>query len=509
MSTESRPDRRAEETSKSFSGSRPADSGRPTRAVWPAGRVRKILLVLLSLALLGAAVSLRCSGRSRPNVLWITVDSLRPDHLGCYGYAPARTPNIDGLAESGFRFQTCIAQAPYTHLSVPSMITGKYPRLAGVKTAGHDLEAHQVTLAEILQEAGYRTAATPMGWKEGINQGFEQLFPVTRSSTQKTAWCLEALSDEDERPFFIWLYYWDPHLPYEPPGQFMRLFEPDYVPGERTTDGRPRRIISDQELRDPSGHYAGRIEVLNRINEQRLEISDQDRAHLINLYDAEVALIDAEISRILDDLRERGLWYNTLVVLNADHGEGFGEHGRYYHGLTLYEDQIRVPLLIKPPGRAPEGGTIGGAVRNLDIMPTILDYCRLAAPGDLNGQSLRPFIEGEPAPHLPACLETSGAWKGAGSEFQLVGIRRDGYKLIGDPLANRWELYGLDNDPGERQNLLEGPDDEILREKKTALRQELFTTLGGDHLEDLRLSRRERQMDQATTQRLRALGYVY
>jgi arylsulfatase A-like enzyme len=469
---------------------------------------RRVVLTALSLAVLGSLSAPGCSRRSRPNVLWITVDSLRPDHLGCYGYQPARTPAIDRLAEAGFLFQTCVAQAPYTHLSVPSMITGRYPRLAGVKTAGHNLAADHTTLAEILREAGYHTTATPMGWKEGFNQGFERLFPVTRSSQRKTRWCLQALAEEDERPFFIWLYYWDPHLPYEPPRQFMRLFEPDYEPGERTSRGRPRRDIPDEQLRDPSGHYAGRIEVLNRINEGRIGITAEERGHLINLYDAEVAMVDAEISRVLDELRKRDLWNNTLVVLNADHGEGFGEHGLYYHGLSLYEDQIRVPLIFKPPGMSPEDGTIGGAVRNLDIMPTILEYCDLTVPGGLDGQTLRPFIERGSAPRLPSCLETSGSWKGAASTFQLAGLRREGLKLIVDPLTERWELYALDDDPGEERNLLEGPVGEDLREKEAALREELFSTLGVDGLDELRLSRRERQMDQATTQRLRALGYI-
>jgi len=486
-----------------------APSHRSFPATRRGGRLWKILLAGLCLIVLGAAASLRCSGRSRSNVLWITVDSLRPDHLGCYGYGAAHTPAIDHLAASGVQFQTCIAQAPYTHLSVPSMITGKYPRLAGIKTAGQDLEAGQITLAEILRQSGYRTAAMPMAWKEGVNQGFEHLFPVSRSSTQKTQWCLQALAEEDRRPFFIWLYYWDPHLPYEPTRQFMRLFEPEYEPGERTGRGRPHRIMDDRELRDPSGHYAGRIEVINRINEGRIEITGRDRDHLINLYDAEVALVDGEISRVLDELRNRDLWKNTLVVLNADHGEGFGEHGRYYHGLTLYEDQIRVPLLFKPPGAMFAGGPIEGTVRNLDIMPTILDYCGLAPPGDLNGQSLRPFIERGSAPELPVCLETSGYWKGAESAFQLVGIRRDGYKLIGDPLTGHWELYALAEDPAERHNLLDGPADPALREKEANLRQELFATLRAGHLDELKLSPGEWQMDQATTQRLRALGYVY
>ncbi len=451
---------------------------------------------------------LGCSDRSRPNVLWITVDSLRPDHLGCYGYGPAHTPAIDRLARAGFCFQACIAQAPYTHLSVPSMITGKYPRLAGIKAAGQDLGPHQITLAECLREAGYRTVAMPMAWKEGINQGFERLYPASRSSTQKTQWCLQALADEDDRPFFIWLYYWDPHLPYEPPREFMRLYEPAYLPGETTARGRPRRDMDDRELRDPSGHYAGRIEVLNRINEGRIEVTGGDRDHLVNLYDAEVAFVDSEISQLFDDLRERGLWDNTLVVLNADHGEGFGEHGRYYHGLSLYEDQIRVPLILKPPGPLQESRTIGGTVRNLDILPTILEYCRITAPGDLNGRSLRPFIGGE-EPQLPACLETSGCWKGAASEFQLVAIRREGYKLIGDPLRNHWELYALAQDPGEERDLLGGLEEPGIREKAAALRKELFGTLQAESLEELRLSLRERQMDRGTTQRLRALGYVY
>jgi arylsulfatase A-like enzyme len=468
----------------------------------------KVLLVGAILLLAALAVAPGCSRQKRPNILWITVDSLRPDHLGCYGYHRARSRAMDGLAEEGFRFQTCIAQAPYTHLSVPSMITGKYPRLAGVKAAGQDLDTSHTTLAEILLQAGYRTAATPMGWKKGINRGFQRLYPVSRSSTEKTQWCLQFLDESDERPFFIWLYYWDPHLPYTPPREFMRIYEPDYLPDKEVPEGRPLRFLKEEQLRDPTGHYAGRIEVLNRINEGRIQITEEDREHLINLYDAEVALVDSEIDKVLNELRERGLWDNTLVVLNADHGEGFGEHGRYYHGLSLYEDQIRVPLILKPSHPERGGRTIQGTVRNLDIMPTILDFCDLEAPSDVNGQSLRPFIEKGSAPRWPSCLETSGCWKGAGSEFQLVAIRRDGHKLIGDPLRDHWELYDLSEDPGEEHDLLDGPTDQAIKKRAADLRQELFSTLKVESMDQLRLSLGEMQLDRGTRQRLRALGYI-
>jgi arylsulfatase A-like enzyme len=471
--------------------------------------VAAAFLMILVLGI-GSLASLQCAQRPKPNVLFITMDSLRWDHLGCYGYQRAKTPNIDHLAEQGVLFVEAISQAPYTHISVPSIITGKYPLFTGVRSAGVELDSSHATLAELLNKEGYLTCIIPMKWKKGLTQGFEILKPGGRSTIEKTQFCLEALGQLDDRPFFIWLYYWDPHLPYHPPVNFIRDYEPDYTREVDKPERRPSPAEKDEDLRDETGLYAGTTNVLTRVNQGKIALTRAERDHLINLYDAEIAFVDSKIKEVVAKLKELGLWDNTMVILNADHGEAFGEHGRYYHGHTLHDEQVRVPLIVKPPRPVAEGKVVSGPVRNLDIMPTILDYCGIPAPADIQGQSLRPFMESDLSPNLPACLETFGRWRGIGSEFQQVGYRRDGYKLICDLVAGNSKLYHLDQDPGETNDLLAVKiKSQQAQRREAELLEDLLKTLYAEQLLDLRISSRHLKTDQATFQRLKALGYVY
>jgi arylsulfatase A-like enzyme len=473
--------------------------------------LKRLGVILLTVVIAAAGGHHLLKGRwvSRPNVLWITMDSLRADHLGCAGYERARTPNIDALAGEGTLFAQAIAQASYTHISVPSMITGKVPAFAGVRTPAAHLDSSQATLAEVLREEEYLTCGIVMRWNESFNQGFEWLHPASRCTRERTRLCLEALNRLDGHPFFIWLYYWDPHLPYDPPEEFMRIYEPQYSREEGKWEGRPKPTLKNEELRDATGFYGGTVLVLNRVNEGRIVLTAMERQHLVNLYDAEIALVDSRIKEVVGRIKELGLWENTMVVLNADHGEAFGEHDRYYHGHTLYEEEVRVPLIVKPPGSQAGSKVIEGPVRNLDIMPTILDYCGIPPPQHLNGQSLRPFIENDQYPNFSTSLETVGFWKGMGSEFQLVGYRQDGYKLIYDLVAEERELYHLDRDAGETHNLAAFSDQSAdIAGREVELSEDLLQTLAFKHLGDLKISFNSLKMDRATQQRLKALGYI-
>lgn len=470
-----------------------------------------VVLGILLVAVLGSLILLRRPLSPRPNVLLITMDSLRPDHLGCYDYARANTPNIDALAQDGVIFMEAIAQATFTHISVPSMITGKYPTFTRVKSPAAHLDSSHITLAEVLQEQGYFTYGIVANWNESFNQGFEQIHSDSQHTLRKTELCLEALDQLDDHPFFIWLYYWDPHAPYAPPAEFMRVYEAHYTWEDGKSYSRPSRVEKNENLRDPSGFYGGTPRVLVRINEGKIVLTQAEREHLINLYDAEITFVDSNIKEVLDKIKELGLWENTMVVLNADHGEAFGEHGRYYHGRTIYEEQVRVPLIIKPPQSLATGKAIHGPVRNLDIMPTILDYCDIQTPAEIQGQSLRPFIINGHSPNLPTCLETFGYPKGKSSIFQLIGYRQGEYKLIFDLVADRTELYHLYQDPGETNDLLaEGEAPLSLKEREAELRADLLKSLNIKRLAGLKLTFRSMdKMDRNARQRLRALGYIY
>ncbi len=449
----------------------------------------------------------------QPNVLLITMDSLRHDRLGCCQHELAHTPNIDALARDGTVFKGAVSQGTYTPISVPSMITGKFPYFNGVRTFRAELDSHHTTLAEVLSADGYATFATNKVWSHSFFQGFQEVHDSDDSTPERTERAIQGLEKLAWRKFFIWLYYWDPHAPYDPPEEFMRIYEPDYrrLPmSERLAGG----AASKEQLRDLTGHFSGSIGTLMQLNQGTIRLTSLDRKHLFNLYDAEIAFVDAEIGKLLATLKQMGLYDNTLIVLSADHGEAFGEHKTYYHGMTAYDELARVPLIIKPPYSRRENEVVPNQVRNIDIMPTILDYCGLQAPEGCNGQSLRPLMEAKASPDLPAIIEVQ-----AGRKNHLVAFRHEGHKVIYALGDNTVQLYDLERDPDERKNLLpqtaamepstQGTSDPAWH-REQRLRQELLDLLSIHQLADLRLTEKDLEgFDAKTRERLRALGYVY
>ena len=464
-------------------------------------------IALLGLLMAAAFLSLTCSQprATRPNVLWITMDSFRADHLGCAGHSRAHTPTLDALASEGALFTENIAQSTYTRVSVPSMITGKYPFFAGIRMIVPDLDSAHVTLAEALAAEGYFTYGLLQYWRPGFFQGFETMGQKSESTAEKTAWCLETLDQLDDRPFFIWLYYWDPHAPYAPPVEHMRRYESDYTWDEEASYAKPRANAGNEQLRDASGHYAGSLIFLLEVNRGHITPTEAERDHLINLYDAEIAFVDASLKQVIDKIKALGKWDQTMVILNADHGEAFGEHDHYYHGYSIYEEEIRVPLIIKPPQGSSPGKVIDGPVRNMDIMPTVLDYCSIPVPEGIQARSLRTFMESDQRPDLPTCIETHRLQ----TQTHLLGYRDGRYKLIYNLAAGGTELYDLAADPSETGNLLGGEPGGEIEELEIRLQTSLLEMLDVTDLAVLKLGDARPMMDQQTRERLKALGYIY
>jgi arylsulfatase A-like enzyme len=274
----------------------------------------------------------------------------------------------------------------------------------------------------------------------------------------------------------------------------MRWHEPDYqlVDGFRSYG---------QNLRDATGLYGGSIPLLSRINQGRIVPTSQERDHLRHLYSAEISFVDAQVGQVLEKIEDLDIWKNTMIILNADHGEAFGEHGKYYHGHNLYEGQIRVPLIVKPPASVPAGRIVAGPVRNLDIMATILDYCGIAVPQGCNGRSLRPAVEGRQDPQWPTCLETNSVQP----PRHLMGYRDGRHKLIYDLTGGGSELFDLAADPGEQRDLLSLGQGQAVASQ---LGEEFLAALGAKALADLALKGETEQLDPVTKERLRALGYI-
>lgn len=355
------------------------------------------------------------SGSIPQNVVLITIDTLRPDHLGCYGYKSIQTPNLDALAARGARFAQAVTPVPLTLPSHASILTGTYPPVHGVRDmGGFALRESRPTLATLLGQAGFRTAAfvgsAALDHRYGLNRGFET-YDDQMPASAEAAWIAlpelragavvdRAIAWLAARPagrFFIWVHFFDPHAPYDPPSPYR-------------------------------SQYAGR------------------------LYDGEIAYTDAQLGRLLGRLRELDLEKKTLFVALGDHGESLGEHGESTHGILLYDATVRIPLILAGPG-VPAGKVIEPQVRSIDVVPTILAGLGLRPGEGLQGVSLWPLLDssgGLPSESRFTYLEsiyprTHMGWS------EMRGLRAGEWKYIQAPQE---ELYDLRRDPSEKANSL-------------------------------------------------------
>ena len=436
------------------------------------GALRRAVFVFV---LLAASVLTCGSPPSRWNVLLVTIDTTRADHIGCYGHTGARTPTIDGLAKRGVLFERALATVPITLPSHSSLMTGRVPPAHGVRDNGlFVLGDEQVTLAEHLQEAGYRTGAAigafPLTAQFGIDQGFEffddhlgapyedlygqrvlpkeRLFfderPASRVNEAAFPW-LDAGADHKGEPFFLWLHYFDPHHPHEPPAPYDQLF-----------------------------------------------------AH--ELYDGEIAFADEALGAVLDKLEQLGVEDETIVVVTSDHGEGRGEHDESTHSLLAYQSTLHVPLIMSWPG-GPQGRRVTPWVSSVDVVPTVLDLLGLSPPAEVQGRTLKSLAESEGSEgrgdrrrELYAETLSPRLSRGWG---ELRALLVDGKKYIHGP---RPELFDLDQDPRELVDLSARQPD-----LAGAMRERLQEYLDRNANRELDSAV---AIDEETKRRLQALGYL-
>ena len=405
-------------------------------------------------ALLAAAFA---CGRPAERVVLVSIDTLRADHVGCYGAAFAHTPRLDALAAGGVRFTTAISPAPLTLPSHTTLLTGLDPPEHGVRHNGVFRLAEDVpTLAEGMREAGFATAAFVAAYvldrQFGLARGFDRYDDRTsrrqssrrgilgfaeRPADQVVDAALEWLGSAPER-FFLWVHLYDPHGEYRPPPGFASAFP-----------NRP--------------------------------------------YDGEIAFADAQVGRLLTAVGERFPDGRTLIVVTADHGEGLGEHGEASHSHLVYDATQHVPLLMNGPG-LPAGRVVDPMVALRDVAPTILDLAGAPPLPGATGRSLAATARGRALERRPAHVETLATQLDWGWS-PLLGLRTDGFKYVRAP---RSELYDLAADPGETQNLVEADP-----ERAAALDAELDRRLASARpvAPNLELADEGRE-------RLEALGYV-
>jgi arylsulfatase A-like enzyme len=479
-------------------------------------RLRRALL-LLGLGLIATGVGCqRRPQRAQPNVVLITIDTLRADRIGAYGYPLATSPAIDALAKRGVRFADTTVAWPKTWPSMASMVTGKYPISNGILLRPRrPLPESSVTIAEVLHDAGYATGAVVaninLGRDFGFAQGFDQFVESwaeeairltgkatfrnapgrvkrftngTRVTDQGIA-TLDALGQGKDKPFFLWLHYIDPHGPYVPPAAYAGLF----------TGAHPSVPVPVDEL--PPYQL--------QIDPATGQVSN-DIGFYETQYDREVRSVDDQVGRLLAALEQRGLMQDTLVILTADHGESMDENHYYLeHGNVPYQTIAAVPMIFVLDGRIPAGRVVEHPVGLIDLYATVLALTGAQAPADAQSTSLVPLLSGDAEEPRHVFMESGNV-----EPFQLVA-RRGPWKLVLLRAASdrEWlqrkevELYDLKSDPTEQRDVrAEHP--EIAAELQAALDawQKNTPRFQGGGSTDLK------QLDASKQEMLRALGYV-
>jgi arylsulfatase A-like enzyme len=454
--------------------------------------------------------------RRRPNLLLITVDTLRADHLSAWGYPRPTSPRIDRLGAEGARFAAAQVQWPKTGPSFASMFTSTYPKDNGnVRQIGIPLPCEFTTLAERLQRSGYQTRAIvangALAREFNFDQGFDRYLeawqephpeggdPIRAENVTRLAIATAEELDR-ARPWFLWVHYIDPHFPYEAPKPWRGRFQDDEI-FERDL----RRI----RLLDKHSNQMGGIG-------RRQTVGHQDRlAFYVARYDAEIAYTDEQIGVLLDRLGQDGLLAETLTALTSDHGESLGEHNYYFdHGRFAFQTCLHVPFILHWPGRI-EPRVEREPVELLDLAPTLLEAARLLEPGAgwAQGSSLWPVLRGEARPASPVFSEggtaTRGNWIKTAREgrFQLHHTRMGAeQRWIGGPGVDL-VLYDLEADPGETVNVA-AMHPEVTERLKRQLwnwwNEPRFDTRTDDQIE----CGAGREVESDTTEQLRALGYL-
>jgi len=362
---------------------------------------------------------------TEPDVFLITIDTLRADHVHCYGYANVSTPALDALAKDSIRFTLAFTPSPITNTSHASILTGLLPGSHGVTDFAVPLSAAHPTVAELLKPHGYRTAAfigavilDSKTLAPGFDRGFDFYDNFPEHSPTKSRWgrverrgmdvvdhAENWLTKHPAGPHFMWVHLYDPHDPYEPPEPYSQIYKD-------------------------------------------------------HLYDGEIAYADSALAHFIAYLKSRGKYDKSIIVVVGDHGEGLGEHHEDTHGVFLYDSTTHVPLMVKLPGEFSAGTVVAAQVRTVDIVPTLLELVGAPAPENWDGESLKPYFSGKNEISRPAFGETDYPLRFGWAP--LRSVRSEGFKFIEAP---RPELYDLQRDAAELSNQYETGDARVQKSR--------------------------------------------
>ncbi len=420
-----------------------------------------IVAVSVSMGLIFLTRSKRGFRTENMNLLVVTIDTCRADRIGAYGCQAAQTPSLDGLARRGILFEKCYSSVPLTLPSHCSLFTGRYPVGHLVRNNGtYYLNPSQITLAEVMKDNGYLTSAVVAAFvllsKFGLNQGFDSYDDTLDTHRVFNNFASEMTAGEVYEKFsrwfdkkgrqkiFCWLHFYDPHAPYAPPREYADRFPNN---GE-------------------------------------------------GLYDGEIAYVDDTIGRVIKGLEDKGVLRNTLIVVCGDHGEAFGEHGEFEHGVFCYEEALKVPLILFNERLFPQARSVRQRVNLVDVMPTLCDLYGIKIPESVQGRSLIRFLRGREEQTDGTFYVESLYGKEEMNWSPLMGVVSGSYKYLSLPQP---ELYDLEKDPGEKNNLVRDKND-VARELDDLLKRLIADYSGSGSA--------GRELTQEDREHLQSLGYI-
>lgn len=444
-------------------------------------------MMRLALAFLAALCAQACAPAPLPharNLILISIDTLRPDMLGAYGYERQTSPTLDALADRGALFETAVSPAPWTLPAHASMLTGLYPKRHGMKSHAYTLAPETRTLAERLALHGFQTAAVVnshnLSERYGLHRGFRDHTYIVESEgriepTEVERTALEWLEGDRSERFFLFLHYYDLHSDYRALPTYLRW-----------------------SRRSGRGNADGSTHQLRQFREGSVTLGPADAARLEDLYVASIRQMDDGIARLLAVLREQDLLADTLLIITSDHGEEFLGHGGVLHGRTQFEDVLRVPLMLVGPGvprhlRVPEPASL------IDLVPTVLARLGLPPAEGLDGVDLTPLLR-ERVASLRLRTLFSEADHGNPREDATRSVRSGQWKGILERESGRFELYDLASDPNEQVPVTSQP------EIAARLRRQLDDFMRDERTPDP--ARSVAPLDPEDARRLEALGYL-
>lgn len=489
-------------------------------------RYKITLLLFISLSLISFSLYLTSSKKPlRLNILLITLDALRPDHLGCYGYKRNTSPNIDKLAKEGIMFTQAIAQGTWTPPSTVSIITSTYPSMHQVVWYGDSINPEISTLTEIFKRQNYHTGFISFSILNtiiGLNRGFDVFnADIENEDAHKlTQKAIKWLKRNKNKPFFLWLHYWDTHLPYKASPPYDKIF---------LNDG----IYYDEKIKNLS--LSDSNICVKCIPKYGIKDNITDGNYYISQYDGAIRSVDNQIGFLVNALKRLRLYKNTLIIISADHGELLGENDIYFqHGVVFSDAILKVPLIITHNKLIPKNKVINCQVQSIDIVPTILEILKIDKPPSMQGFSLLPVILGRNNyPSAYAFLYANEAayglrtseWKLIYSDWEKAGsfieqkmgrgnINGEGLPFLIEYLrsylhkekkelpSSEYILFNLKQDPQEQVNLIN-----LEKERFMILKEKLGEFLNlGNHT--LSITKIRKPLDKEMEEKLRSLGYV-